>query len=221
MMKIFEFDGPVFRFISTLVDLIFLNILIIIFSIPIITIGASFTAGHFTALKMRRGEGTMVKTFWKSFKMNFVQSTILEIVLVVLAVMTLFLVSAAGGDLEKMESLIHLFILFFWVCIFFTVMWAFPLQARFINPLLVTLRNAYGLSVRHMLRTIYMLIVYLLPIVLVVLNVKFISIVVLFGISGPIYISVLMYNKIFEKLEDDVKGVQLCKGEKENDLHGQ
>ena len=221
MMKFFEFDGPVFRFISTLVDLIFLNILIIIFSIPIITIGAACTAGHFTALKMRRGEGTMVKTFWKSFKVNFVQSTILEIVLAVLAVMTLFLVSAAGGDLEQMESLIHLFILFFWVCIFFTAMWAFPLQARFINPLLVTLRNAYGLSVRHMLRTIYMLIVYLLPIVLVVLNVKFISIVVLFGISGPIYISVLMYNKIFEKLEDDVKGVQLCKGEKESDLHGQ
>ncbi len=220
-MKFFEFDGPVFRFISTLVDLIFLNILIVIFSIPIITIGAAFTAGHFTALKMRRGEGTMVKTFWKSFKMNFVQSTILEIVLAVLAVMTIFLVSAAGGDLEQMESLIHLFILFFWVCIFFTAMWAFPLQARFINPLLVTLRNAYGLSVRHMLRTIYMLIVYLLPIVLVLLNVKFISIVILFGVSGPIYISVLMYNKIFEKLEDDIKGVQLCEEEKENDLHGQ
>lgn len=221
MMKFFEFDGPVFRFISTLVDLIFLNILIVIFSIPIITIGAAFTAGHFTALKMRRGEGTIVKTFWKSFKVNFVQSTILEIVLAVLAVMTLFLVSAAGGDLEQMESLIHLFILFFWVCIFFTAMWAFPLQARFINPLLVTLRNAYGLSVRHMLRTIYMLIVYLLPIVLVLLNVKFISIVILFGVSGPIYISVLMYNKIFEKLEDDIKGVQLCEEEKENDLHGQ
>ena len=202
-MKFFEFDGPVFRFISTLVDLIFLNILIVIFSIPIITIGAAFTAGHFTALKMRRGEGTIVKTFWKSFKVNFVQSTILEIVLAVLAVMTLFLVSAAGGDLEQMESLIHLFILFFWVCIFFTAMWAFPLQARFINPLLVTLRNAYGLSVRHMLRTIYMLIVYLLPIVLVLLNVKFISIVILFGVSGPIYISVLMYNKIFKKLEDE------------------
>ena len=220
-MKFFEFDGPVFRFISTLVDLIFLNILIVIFSIPIITIGAAFTAGHFTALKMRRGEGTIVKTFWKSFKVNFVQSTILEIVLAVLAVMTLFLVSAAGGDLEQMESLIHLFILFFWVCIFFTAMWAFPLQARFINPLLVTLRNAYGLSVRHMLRTIYMLIVYLLPIVLVLLNVKFISIVILFGVSGPIYISVLMYNKIFEKLEDDIKGVQLCKEEMEKDLHGQ
>lgn len=220
-MRFFEFDGPVFRFISTLVDLIFLNVLMIIFSIPLITIGASFTAGHFTALKMRRGEGTIVKTFWKSFRVNFVQSTILEIILGVLAVVTLLLISIAGGDLEKMESLIHLFILFFWVCIIFTAIWAFPLQARFINPLWVTLRNAYGLSVRHMLRTVYMLIVYLLPIVLVLLNVKFISIVVLFGMSGPIYISVLMYNKIFEKLEDDVKGVQLCEEETESDLLGQ
>ena len=183
-MKIFEFDGPVFRFISTLVDLIFLNILIIIFSLPIITIGASITAGHFTALKMRRGEGTIVKTFWKSFRVNFVQSTILEILLVALALVTLLVVSAAGGDLEQMESLIHLFILFFWACILFTTIWAFPLQARFINPLLITLRNAYGLSIRHILRTIYMLVIYLLPIVLVVLNVKFISIVILFGISG-------------------------------------
>ena len=220
MMKFFEFDGPIFRFISTLVDLIFLNILIIIFSLPVITIGASFTAGHFTALKMRRGEGTIVKTFWKSFKVNFVQSTILEIILAVLAVVTIFIISVAGGNLEKMESLIHLFILFFWVCIFFTAIWVFPLQARFINPLFVTLKNAYGFSIRYMLRTIYMLIVYLLPIVLVILNVKFISIVILFGISGPIYISVLIYNKIFEKLEDDIKGVQLCEEKTENDLHG-
>lgn len=220
-MRFFEFDGPVFRFISTLVDLIFLNVLMIIFSIPLITIGASFTAGHFTALKMRRGEGTVLKTFWKSFKLNFVQSTILEIILAALAVVTLFLVTVAGGDLEKMESLIHLFILFFWVCILFTAIWVFPLQARFINPLIVTIKNAYGLSIRYMLRTIYMLIIYLLPIVLVLLNVKFISVVVLFGMSGPIYISVLMYNKVFEKLEDDVKGVQLCEEETESDLLGQ
>jgi len=220
-MRFFEFDGPVFRFISTLVDLIFLNVLMIIFSIPLITIGASFTAGHFTALKMRRGEGTVLKTFWKSFKLNFVQSTILEIILAALAVVTLFLVAVAGGDLEKMESLIHLFILFFWVCILFTAIWVFPLQARFINPLIVTIKNAYGLSIRYMLRTIYMLIIYLLPIVLVLLNVKFISVVVLFGMSGPIYISVLMYNKVFEKLEDDVKGVQLCEEETESDLLGQ
>ena len=193
----------------------------IIFSIPLITIGASFTAGHFTALKMRRGEGTVLKTFWKSFKLNFVQSTILEIILAALAVVTLFLVTVAGGDLEKMESLIHLFILFFWVCILFTAIWVFPLQARFINPLIVTIKNAYGLSIRYMLRTIYMLIIYLLPIVLVLLNVKFISVVVLFGMSGPIYISVLMYNKVFEKLEDDVKGVQLCEEETESDLLGQ
>lgn len=220
-MRFFEFDGPVFRFISTLVDLIFLNVLMIIFSIPLITIGASFTAGHFTALKMRRGEGNVLKTFWKSFKLNFVQSTILEIILAALAVVTLFLVAVAGGDLEKMESLIHLFILFFWVCILFTAIWVFPLQARFINPLIVTIKNAYGLSIRYMLRTIYMLIIYLLPIVLVLLNVKFISVVVLFGMSGPIYISVLMYNKVFEKLEDDVKGVQLCEEETESDLLGQ
>lgn len=212
-MKFFEFDGPVFRFISTLVDLIFLNILIIIFSIPIITIGASFTAGHFTALKMRRGEGTIIKTFFKSFKVNFAQSTIIELILIALIILTLYLVAIAGGDLEKMESLIHLFILFFWVCIFFTVIWAFPLQARFINPLLVTLKNAYGLSIRHMLRTIYMFIVYLLPIVLVLLNVKFISIVVLFGISGPIYISAMMYNKIFEKLENEIKNADGSKEE--------
>ena len=44
MREIFNMDGPVFRFLSRMADLMLLNVIFIICSLPIITIGASVTA---------------------------------------------------------------------------------------------------------------------------------------------------------------------------------
>ena len=83
MGKIFDMDNPVFRTISKLVDLIWLNIIFIIFSLPVVTIGASVTALMSVTMKMARDrEGYMWAGFWKSFKENFTQSTIIWIIMI-------------------------------------------------------------------------------------------------------------------------------------------
>ena len=86
MGKIFDMDNPVFRTISKLVDLIWLNIIFIIFSLPVVTIGASVTALMSVTMKMARDrEGYMWAGFWKSFKENFKQSTIIWIIMILVA----------------------------------------------------------------------------------------------------------------------------------------
>ena len=77
-MNIFNSDGWFSRFFGTLGDIIIVNILFILCSIPIVTMGASMSAMYFTLLKKQRtGEnGGVVKLFFKGFKDNFKQSTI-------------------------------------------------------------------------------------------------------------------------------------------------
>lgn len=67
------------------IDLILLNFLWIIFSIPVITIGASTCAAYYVTLKLADGKENpegfalvdVIKLFLKGFKQNFKQGTIL------------------------------------------------------------------------------------------------------------------------------------------------
>lgn len=63
-------------------DLMILNIVFIICCLPIVTIGASLTALHYVTLKMVRNEESyIVKSFFKSFKQNFKQATIINLIM--------------------------------------------------------------------------------------------------------------------------------------------
>ena len=83
-MNILKPDSPVMNFLSTIADLIILDILCIICSLPVVTFGAAYSAKYYVAMKKIRGEdsGTIVP-FFKAFKRNFKQSTIVWLILVV------------------------------------------------------------------------------------------------------------------------------------------
>ena len=85
MGRFFDLDSPLMSALNKLADLIILNILVIICSLPVFTIGASMTALHYVVLKMvRNEEGYIIKSFFKSFKQNFRQATIIWLILLVL-----------------------------------------------------------------------------------------------------------------------------------------
>ena len=84
MDKLFSTDGKLFRGLEKVVNVVYLNILWILFSIPIVTIGASTTAMFSVMMKMARDrEGYIFKSFWKAFKENFKQSTVIWIIIIV------------------------------------------------------------------------------------------------------------------------------------------
>ena len=82
MGKLFDYDHPFLRLLSRIADLFVLNLMTLVLCLPIITIGASITAAHYTALKLHRGENYVMPNFWKSFKENFKQSTIIWMIFV-------------------------------------------------------------------------------------------------------------------------------------------
>ena len=83
-MNFLKPDSPAMNFISTVADLIIVNILFIICSIPIVTVGAAYSAKYYVSMKIIRGEGTGVFIpFFKAFGKNFKQATIVWLIMLV------------------------------------------------------------------------------------------------------------------------------------------
>ena len=70
-MKFLSPDSGFMRGLSDAVDVIWINILMLVTSIPIITIGAALTAGHDAVRRTLSGEGTATRNYFKSFRSNF------------------------------------------------------------------------------------------------------------------------------------------------------
>ena len=83
-MNFLKPDSPVMNLITTISELVVLDILCIICSIPIITFGAANSAKYYVAMKKLRGEdcGT-IKPFFQAFFRNFKQATIVWIIMLV------------------------------------------------------------------------------------------------------------------------------------------
>ncbi|MCI9283306.1 MAG: DUF624 domain-containing protein [Lachnospiraceae bacterium] len=87
-MNFFNEDNFLNQFFLFLGKLIALNLLWVISCIPVITIGASTTALFYCTLKLHKDKDISAwKFFWKSFRSNFLQSTIIWILLLAAALL--------------------------------------------------------------------------------------------------------------------------------------
>lgn len=208
MGKLFSLDSPVMRFLSRMADIMILNILVLITCIPIITVGASLTAMHYVLIKMIRNEESyIVKMYFKSFKENFIQATILWIIILLLGLVFIgdyfvFVKSGLEFSLVFMLAVLVIDILFM-----MTAMYVFPLQARFYNKVGRTLKNAFLIMIANFPKSIMMLILYLLPVALLLLSPMATPFLIMFGVAAPGLGAAYLYRKIFSKLEPEPEAV--------------
>ena len=208
-MKGFSYDGPIMSFLSRVADILILNVLTLIFNIPLITIGAATTAAHYTALKMRREEGHVLSCFWKSFKMNLKQSTGIWLIFVAYGFVSVLSYNIAANMSSTMGALAQGVIMATLLLSAFIYVWVMPLQARFINSVKGTFKNAFYMAFKYFFRTLLMVLLNALPVGTLVAIIFFagmrgMSIWLLFGIAVPIYWCAMTYDKVFEKLEEMV-----------------
>ena len=75
-MGAFHPDSEFMQALSRVADYVILNVLCVLFSLPVITAGAAMTAKYYVSMKIVRGEEPAVwQAFWKSFRENFKQAT--------------------------------------------------------------------------------------------------------------------------------------------------
>lgn len=204
MGKIFDMDSPVMRVLNRVGDLLILNVLMIVCCIPVITAGAAFTAMHYVLLKIVRGEeGYLIRGFFKSFRSNFRQATLiwlLMLLVVAVYIGDIWIFNYSGLVFPKPLIIAVAAVAFVLLMI---AVYVFPLQARFENSVKNTLKNAMLLAFANLPRTILMMACYILPLVLGYFSTYALLFVIMLGISAPAYAAAWIYSGIFKKLEPE------------------
>ena len=186
-------------------NLFILNLLFVLTSIPLITIGASLAALYSVTLKMvRREEGAVVKSYFAAWKANFKQATLswlaVLLVLVVMAGEFLYAVNFSGG-----LSTMYLVIIGVEAVILACVMpFLFPLIARYENTFTGTFKNAFLLTVGNLWDTIKVILLWAVPIGLVAAHPAifymtwYLWLIILFGLIS--WLTSFTIRRVFEKV---------------------
>jgi len=154
-------DNAVMRGLGRLCDFMILNLLWIIFSIPLFTIGASTTALYTVMLKIvKNEEGYIFKGFLVAFKDNFKQATLLWLPLSAVGIILMINFNLIG-QFESPGIRIAFQIIFtiMSVLLIFILLYIFPLIARYENTFKQSIQNALLLSIARLPYTILLLLV--------------------------------------------------------------
>lgn len=202
MGRFLSIDSPLMRGMSKVADLMILNLLVIVTCVPIVTVGAAFSAMHYVLIKINKDEGTSVAgMYFKSFKDNFAQGTILWIVNIAGLGLFAYDVYIFFFSANTLPPLALIFVVAVGVLFVMTSMYFYPLQARFINPVPKTIRNAFFVMVLNFPKSVLMVLIYAIPVVIVVVANFMLPMLFLFGITVPAYFAVKLYSKVFAKIE--------------------
>lgn len=208
MSNFFSMDSPLMRALNKVAELIWLNILFIVCCIPVFTLGAALSAMYSVTLKMTANEeGSISQCFFKAFRQNFKQATILWLILLgfgLVIILDFLVVPFMGGIIYEIAFWFLCVIGILYIMVF---SFSFPLQSKFENTVKRTLMNALLLSFFHLFPTTIVvslltaipgLIVYFVP-SLILMALPF---VILILFSGIAFLNSKLLMPIFRRFID-------------------
>lgn len=208
MDKIFNMDSPVMRFLNRVADLLILNFLMIACCLPIITVGAAFTAMHYVLLKIIRDEeGYLIRGFFKSFVANFKQATILWFIMLLVTIVYIGDILIFRYSTFHFPKAVTITVAVIALLCLMTAVYVFPLLARFENSIKNTLKNAMLMAFANLPKTITMMVFYALPLIILHFSTYSLVFLIMFGFSAPAYGAAWLYSGIFKKFEPEAEEV--------------
>lgn len=204
MGELFNLDSPLMRVLGRLAELMILNVLALVCALPVVTLGASM-AGLYTAVQnLVNDEGHPARDFFRGFRQNFWQATLIWLVLLAsgaLLVFGLVFYASLEGTLFNILFGITVLAAALWLMLF---SWSFPLLARFHNSIGTTLSNALVCAVAYLPRSIAMAALNFLPLFLllcklvVFLYASVLWLLVWFALAA--YLNVRLLKKPYDRM---------------------
>lgn len=196
-------DHPFFIFMNKLGDFILLNILFILTSLPVITIGASMTALYTSMDRISQNEEAyIIQSYFQYFTQNFKKATILWITYL-LAALPIAFSSSWLSVYGNAHPLYYIPYIFYLMVFSFTLLYTFPLQATFENTVLRLLCNSLLTALRHLPSTILLMFLFYIPITFTLLFPEIFYITFLFwtmiGFSFLVFFTGYFYRSIFRQ----------------------
>ena len=207
----FSMDGPLWRALNFIADVMVLHVLWLVHSLPLVTIGASTTALYYAMMKrIRTNEGQVTANFRQSFKANFRQATILWLIAAAAGAilwLDLNFCTTWGGTAGKvMLAGCSLLLAPCWM----TLLYLFPVLAKFTGSVYDTFKNALLLSVRHLPLTLLLTFLWATVWLMLAIFPPFTGLMLISGAGLTAWITSYVYIQVFRaylpnEIEEDRK----------------
>lgn len=205
-------EKPLWGSLSIVTDFVLLNLLWILCSLPILTIGASTSALYYCMLKIvREREHGIFSMFFHAYRDNLKQGCGLTMILAGIGIFLacdLWFFSLLEGFLFKIAAGIVMILVIVWLLV---ISYVFPILAQFENTVAGHLRSALILAITHPLKTISIVALNLLPVAFFLFApsvfVASIPVWLFCGISMVAFFNAKILVKVFEQFigSDDSK----------------
>ena len=202
MNQIFNPENSVMQLINKIVSSVYLNILWFICCLPVFTAGASTTALFYVTLKMvKNEEGHLTESFFRAFKQNFKQSTLVWLILLAIGIV----LGVDGYALYHLRfenafwTLITAVFIVTVVAYFIILMYIFPLMSHFNNTIPAMFKNSLIIGMRFLLCTVFMACIYFAMTVIIV---RFLTPAIIFGEGFCALMCSYLLSNIMRLLED-------------------
>lgn len=201
MGNLFNPEAPLMQGLGKIADMMLLNVLTVLLSLPVVTAGAAIAALYDATWRILQDEGSVYGAYFRAFKSNFKQATVLWLLTLASGALLLFcLLFYLNNSMQVLVVLASLILLLWSI----TEAWIFPLQSRFENPVRITLKNAVYCAIGYLPRSLVMAALNLLPWVVFLfqttlwLQMGFIWAVIWFALAA--YVNMRLIRKPFKKL---------------------
>lgn len=161
-MKFFSYESKFSQLLLKLSYACYLNLLWFLCSIPIITMGAATTALYYSCLKLIRDEeGHVSATFFRAFRENFKQATVLWLILLGVGLflgadgyILYHLRQSSTGTLAVIWTVILAVVIAAAVLYVIVLEYVFPLLASVSNTNRAMLKNSFLIGTHYLFATI-------------------------------------------------------------------
>lgn len=217
MKNLFNLDNPLIQFLSRVFDLMILNALFILCSLPVVTLGASLSALHRVVQDIVYDQDNrLVKSFFRAFAQNFKQATVAWLILVVVIASlvsdVLLVMGYFGGTVR---TVMYVLIAVLTVLVACVAAYLFPLLTRYENTLRQHVYNALILALIKLPRTLLLVLMELLPLILFLTSVPvFVQTLIFWVTVGFGFMAFLQTNvlkPVFAELEKGLDKVTVGK----------
>lgn len=201
MSGFFSVDGGLYRFLAKFWDLVKLNFMWLLFSLPVVTIGASTVAAYSVAMKMVDDEeGYVARSFVSAFKANIKQGMIMGLIFLA-ATYAIYLdyeINRVSEEGSIILIVIRIVSVFAYVA---AMLYSFPLLARYENSIVATIQNSMEISRRYFGRTLLIVGMLVIEYIIFHFNTVLLCFGFLFGVSFAIFTVAAFAKRIFQEIE--------------------
>lgn len=148
---------------------------------------------------VKNEEGSIVKTFFTSFKNNFKQATIIWLIMFLaggLLALALYLTA-------RLQMILNCALIAFSVLYIIVLSYVFPILSQFNVSVIKCIKNAFFLGIAHLPLTILIVALNLLPFILIFFNINLLFLIpplmLLFGFGLTAFCNCVLFNRIFAR----------------------